>query len=194
MLSARSWRVGTAPTLELLPELLGKVLVHDHPDGTTSGLIVEAEAYIGEDDPACHASRGLTPRTAPMFGPPGRAYVYLNYGLHNLINVVTEPEGFPAALLIRALAPLEGIDLMRRRRGPVPDARLCDGPGKLTQAMGITLQHNTADLSQGALRLEDHGYTPGEITYTPRIGIRVGTDKRWRAYSSSLHASRIGLR
>lgn len=194
MLSARSWHVGTTPTLELLPQILGKVLVHDHPDGTASGIIVEAEAYIGQDDPACHASRGLTTRTAPMFGPPGRAYVYLNYGLHNLINVVTEAEGLPAALLIRALQPLEGIDLMRRRRGPVADARLCDGPGKLTQALGITLDHNRTDLSRGLLRLEDRGYTVEDVTYTPRIGIRVGTDKLWRAYSSSVQASRIGLR
>ncbi len=194
MRGAKCWHVGTAPTLDLLPQILGKVLVHELPDGTTSGIIVEAEAYIGQDDPACHASRGLTARTAPMFGPPGRAYVYLNYGLHNLINVVTEREGFPAALLIRALTPLEGIDLMRQRRGAVDDARLCDGPGKLTQAMGITLRHNGVDLSRGTLRIEDHGIDAGAVTYTPRIGIRVGTEKRWRAYSSSLQASRIGLR
>ncbi len=186
-----TWRVGTEPTLDLLPRLLGKVLVHEQRGRRVSGIIVEAEAYIGEDDPACHASRGLTPRTAPMFGPPGRAYVYLNYGLHNLINVVTEREGFPAALLIRGLVPLEGIALMRRRRGRVATERLCDGPGKLTQALGITLRHNTCDLSEGPVRLEDHGYAVTGVVYSPRIGIRVGTDKLWRV-TGTIAAARPG--
>lgn len=173
--------VDERPTLEVLPLLLGKVLVHEQRGNRVSGVIVEAEAYIGTDDPACHAARGLTPRTAPMFGPPGRTYVYLNYGLHHLINVVTEREGFPAAVLIRALAPLEGLATMRRRRGGAPDARLCNGPGNLTQALGIDLRHNEADLSAGPVRLEDHGIRVDDVRYTPRIGIRVGTDRLWRA-------------
>ncbi len=104
------------PTLDVLEDLIGKVLVHDVRGRRPSGVIVEAEAYIGESDPACHAAPGPTQRNAPLYGPPGRAYVYLNYGLHYLVNAVTEAEGSPAAILIRALEPLEGIDLMRRRR------------------------------------------------------------------------------
>src|SRR5688572_30206730 len=108
------------PTLTVAEELLGKVLVHRTPRGVSAGMIVETEAYIGEDDPACHAAPGPTPRNAPLYGPPGIAYVYLNYGLHYLVNAVTEPEGSPAAVLIRALEPLDGARFLRlrRTRGP----------------------------------------------------------------------------
>jgi len=105
------------PTLDVAAELIGKVLVHDIRGRRTAGVIVEVEAYIGEDDPACHAAPGPTKRNAPLYGPPGRAYVYLNYGLHYLVNAVTEPAGSPAAVLIRALEPIEGVELMARRRG-----------------------------------------------------------------------------
>src|ERR1700740_2269555 len=105
------------PTLVVARALIGKVLVHDSPSGTASGVIVETEAYIGETDPACHAAPGPTARNAPLYGPPGHAYVYLNYGIHSMVNVVTEREGSPAAVLIRALDPLDGVDVMRRRRG-----------------------------------------------------------------------------
>src|SRR5262249_17872745 len=104
------------PTLEVAADLLGKVLVHRHRAVVPSGIMVEVEAYIGESAPACHAAAGRTNRNRPLYGPPGRAYVYLNYGIHCLVNVVTEPEPFPAAVLIRALDPLEGIEVMRRRR------------------------------------------------------------------------------
>src|SRR5262245_55071118 len=121
------------PTLDVARDLLGKVLVHRHHGTTTSGAIVEVEAYIGESDPACHAAPGPTRRNAPLYGPPGHAYVYLNYGIHSLVNVVTEAEGSPAAILIRALAPLDGIELMKRRRarggGRTDDVGLCRGPG-----------------------------------------------------------------
>jgi DNA-3-methyladenine glycosylase len=183
--SASSPRIWTGwhdqPTLTVLRSILGKVLVHEQRGRRVSGVIIEAEAYIGEDDPACHAAAGRTRRNAPLYGPPGFAYVYLNYGLHYLVNAVTEADGVPAAVLIRALVPLEGIDLMRRRRGPVPDARLCNGPGNLTQALSINLRHNRADLATSPVRLEDHGFRVGAIDYSPRIGIRVGTDRLWRA-------------
>src|SRR5690349_23508355 len=104
------------PTLDVARDLIGKVLVHDRRGVRTSGIIVEVEAYIGESDPACHAAPGPTARNAPLYGPPGIAYVYLNYGIHYLVNAVTEPEGWPAAVLIRALEPLDGESLMRRRR------------------------------------------------------------------------------
>src|SRR5437764_15361109 len=106
------------PTLDVLEELIGKVLVHEIRGRRVSGAIVEVEAYIGESDPACHAAPGPTKRNAPLYGPPGRAYVYLNYGMHWLVNAVTEAEGSPAAVLIRALEPLEGVPAMRRRRVP----------------------------------------------------------------------------
>src|SRR5262245_52537639 len=131
--------------------MLGKVLVHRTPRGTAAGMIVETEAYIGEDDPACHAAPGPTARNAPLYGPPGIAYVYLNYGIHYLVNAVTEADGHPAAVLIRALEPLEGIRLMRRRRAPdgrhIEDADLCRGPGNLTKALGISLTDNLLDLT-----------------------------------------------
>lgn len=168
------------PTLEVLPAMLGKVLVHESRGRRVSGIIVEAEAYIGEDDPACHASAGRTRRNAPLYGPPGRAYVYLNYGLHYLVNAVTEAEGFPAAILIRALLPLEGLPWMRRRRAGAPEARLCAGPGNLTRALGIDLRHNMGDLATGPVRLEDHGFAVRGVTCSRRIGIRVGTDRLWR--------------
>jgi DNA-3-methyladenine glycosylase len=173
------------PTLDVTADLIGKVLVHELRGVRTSGVIVETEAYIGEDDPACHAAPGPTERNRPLYGPPGRAYVYLNYGIHYLMNTVTEGEGCPAAVLIRALAPLEGIETMRRRRakgrGTVPaDVDLCRGPGNLTVALGISLAHNTRDLTFGPLRIEDRGVTPPGVEWSPRIGIRVGTEQAWR--------------
>jgi DNA-3-methyladenine glycosylase len=176
------------PTLEVSRDLLGKVLVHESPSGIASGVIVEVEAYIGEADPACHAAPGRTKRNAPLYGPPGFAYVYLNYGIHYLVNAVTEPEGAPAAVLIRALEPLDGEPLMRRRRargtGKAPSAldpsELCRGPGNLTRAMGITLEHNRMDLTGSALRVEDRGIPARGIAWSRRIGIRVGTEVEWR--------------
>lgn len=183
------------PTLTVLQDLIGKVLAHDVRGRRTAGVIVEAEAYIGESDPACHAAPGPTRRNAPLYGQPGRAYVYLNYGIHYLVNAVTEDEGSPAAILIRALEPTEGVELMvrrreKRRRASFPadargnDARrhLCRGPGNLTVAMAIDLRQNTSDLTTGALRIEDHAIVPDGLAWSPRIGIRVGTERHWRCY------------
>lgn len=179
------------PTLEVARELIGKALVHDTPAGRTSGVIVEVEAYIGEADPACHAAPGPTRRNAPLYGPPGIAYVYLNYGIHSLVNAVTEPEGSPAAILIRALEPLEGEPLMRRRRSrfarrpaeAFASVALCRGPGNLTRALGISLRHNRRDLTRSALRIEEAGLPARDVAWSPRIGITVGVDAEWRVYA-----------
>ena len=182
------------PTLEVARDLIGKVLVHNRRGVVTSGVIVEAEAYIGESDAACHAAPGRTRRNEPLYGPPGFCYVYLNYGIHHLVNVVTEPEGSPAAVLIRALDPLDGVGVMRRRRartmkgrraGPPAigsDRDLCRGPGNLTMAMGITLAENRADLLGDCLHVDDRGIVPGAIEWGPRIGIRVATEHPWRVW------------
>jgi len=188
------------PTLDVARDLMGKVLVHDRRGVRTSGLIVEAEAYIGESDPACHAAPGPTRRNAPLYGPPGFAYVYLNYGIHCLVNVVTEEEGSPAAVLIRALEPLEGLPVMRRRRAramkgrplraarELSDHELCRGPGNLTTAMGITLEENRVDLLGDRLFVEDRRLHVGPLGRGPRIGIRVGVEHPWRLYASESRA------
>jgi len=178
------------PTLDVARELIGKILVHEMPAGITSGVIVETEAYIGESDPACHAAPGPTKRNAPLYGPPGIAYVYLNYGIHYLVNAVTEPDGWPAAVLIRALEPFEGEGLMRRRRArgtarraaELETASLCRGPGNLTRALGISLLQNLRDLVDSDMRIEDAGLPARMIEVSPRIGITVGTERPWRFY------------
>ena len=176
------------PTLTVARELLGKVLVHRTSGGTAAGMIVETEAYIGEDDPACHAAPGPTQRNQPLYGPPGFAYVYLNYGIHYLVNAVTEGDGHPAAVLIRALEPVDGIRLMEKRRAPqgghIAPADLCRGPGNLTRALGITLADNLLDLTGQRLSIEDRGLVVREVSWGPRIGIRVGVDKPWRCWAT----------
>jgi DNA-3-methyladenine glycosylase len=154
------------------------------------GTIVETESYE-RDDPACHAFAGLTPRTETLFGPPGRAYVYLSYGIHSLLNFVAEPEGEAAAVLIRALEPTAGLEQMRARRGvfvtsearkpPRRDTELCSGPGKLTQALGIGLGDNGADLSRDPFLIlpPEDGDRPRVLT-GPRIGITKAVERPWR--------------
>ncbi|CAN5632125.1 MAG: DNA-3-methyladenine glycosylase [Acidobacteria bacterium] len=179
------------PTLHVAADLIGKVLVHQTAAGQAAGIIVETEAYIGESDPACHAAPGPTTRNEPLYGPPGMAYVYLNYGIHYLVNAVTEAEGWPAAVLIRGLEPLEGEALMRRRRArgsgrPAESfacADLCRGPGNLTRALGISLKHNLRDLTRGPLRVEDRSLPSRELAWSPRIGITVGVESHWRCYA-----------
>jgi DNA-3-methyladenine glycosylase len=181
------------PTLDVARDLLGHVLVHNRRGVVTSGVIVEVEAYIGESDPACHAAPGPTRRNAPLYGPPGYAYVYLNYGIHALVNAVTESDGSPAAVLFRALDPLDGIGVMRRRRAramkgrrasstPIATHDLCRGPGNLTMAMGITLEDNLLDLCGDRLFVSRERQPVGAIAWGPRIGINVGTEHPWRAY------------
>jgi DNA-3-methyladenine glycosylase len=156
-------------TVEVARALLGKVLVH----GPTSGIIVETEAYLGGDDLASHSARGLTERTRVIFGPPGHAYVYLIYGMYQCFNLVAEASGRPGAVLIRALQPVSGVQLMRARR---PAARhleqLANGPGKLTLALGITRAHNGVDVTRGSLVVRQaSGAEATQIVVTPRIGI-----------------------
>ncbi|HEY7472502.1 MAG TPA: DNA-3-methyladenine glycosylase [Gemmatimonadota bacterium] len=187
-------------TLAVARDLLGCRLVHDTPRGRASGRIVEVEAYHGEEDPACHAAAGLTHRTAPLYGGPGFGYVYLIYGMYHCFNVVTRGEGHPSAVLVRALEPIEGLDLMRERRASrrggarrLPDRELASGPGKLCDALGIALAHNRADLVRSSLRVE-----PGEpaeaVVWTPRVGLTVGTDRFWRCLvKGSPHVSKSHL-
>ncbi len=162
------------PTIEVARALLGKVIVH----GPTAGIIVETEAYLGGDDLAAHSARGITPRTRVIFGPPGHAYVYFIYGMYDCLNLVCEPEGKPGCVLIRALEPVAGLELMRERRPAARrDQDLASGPGKLTKAMGITIAHNGADVTRGRLVVREPAEpAPVEIAVTPRIGITQCAD------------------
>jgi DNA-3-methyladenine glycosylase len=155
------------------------------------GVIVETESYE-RDDPACHAYVGLTDRTEVLFGPPGRAYVYLSYGIHSLLNAVAEPDGEAAAVLIRALEPTAEVEAMRARRGGRPDRDLCSGPGKLTEALGIGLDQNGADLSRDPFLLlaPDPGWQ-SEVVTGPRIGITKAVERPWRfCAAGNPHVSR----
>ncbi len=165
------------PVLEVARDLVGCVVRH----GGCAGVIVETEAYH-DSEPACHAFVGLTARTATLFGPPGQAYVYRSYGIHALLNAVSEPAGIGAAVLIRALEPVEGIDLMRERRRIEPEKELCSGPGKLTQAMGVTLEHNGTSLSQGpvAIAPRPRQWREVKIDVDRRIGITRAVELPWR--------------
>ena len=165
------------PVLEVAEALIGCVV----SCGGCSGVIVETEAYH-DSEPACHAFVGLTPRTETLFGPPGRSYVYLSYGVHALLNAVCEPEGVGAAVLIRAVEPLHGIEGMRARRGLERLEALCSGPGKLTQAFGIELEHNGADLARGPVRIarRPSAWRDVEVSTDRRIGITKAAELPWR--------------
>jgi DNA-3-methyladenine glycosylase len=166
--------------------LLNKVLVC----GSRAGRIVEVEAYCGAEDPGSHAYRGLTKRNATMFGPPGHLYVYFSYGVHWCANVVCGDEGLPHAVLLRALAPLWGVDAMRaaRARGqkhPVSDRNLCRGPGRLCQALDITRDHDGADLVSGdreVVVIDDGVPAPVTPGISPRVGLTNGADRLWRYF------------
>ena len=162
------------PTLQVARELLGARLVHHENGVRLAGTIVETEAYIGETDLGCHAKAGRTPRTAVMFGPAGYAYVYFTYGMHWLFNCITEQEGFPAAVLIRAIEPTDGVEIMSARRSPRPRGNWTNGPAKLTQALGIGRAQNGLDLCtpDSLLFLEPGEPIPDErVTTTPRVGL-----------------------
>jgi DNA-3-methyladenine glycosylase len=158
-------------------DLLGCILVHETPEGVASGIIVETEAYRPED-PACHAYKGPTMRNRNIFGRPGIAYVYLTYGVHKLLNAVCEGEGVGSAVLVRALRPLEGLETMRERRKR--DINLCNGPGRLTQALNIELTLDGKELTEPPLYIKRGNAPEGEIIATTRIGISRGTELPWR--------------
>ena len=173
------------PTVQAAQRLLGKYLVRVHPDGITTGMILETEAYVGLEDKASHASRGRTPRNGVMFGPAGFAYVYVIYGLHHCLNAVTEPEGSPAAVLIRAVQPCAGLELMRVRRRQVDLRLLANGPGRLCQAFGIERDLTGTDLCGDVLFVEDRGIGPTDVVATTRVGVDyAGSWKEmpWRFY------------
>ncbi len=174
-------------------DLLGAVVLCESPDGPASGRIVETEAYLGPHDPACHAVFGLTPRTQHLFGPPGVSYVYLIYGMHWCFNAVTRETGHGSAVLIRALEPFDGIALMReRRKYPQRDRDLCNGPGKLCQALGITRAHDGVSLSNSPLTIRRGERVPDEaVVVTPRIGITRAAAWPLRFFvEGSAHVSR----
>src|SRR5947209_2699311 len=170
------------PVVEVARDLIGCVVAHSG----CSGIIVETEA-CHDSEPACLAFVGLTARTATLFGPPGRAYVYRSYGIHACLNAVCEPPGVGAAVLIRALEPVEGLDAMRARRGLERLEDLCSGPGKLTQALGIGLEHNGADLSRGPVVItsKPRAWLDAPVAASRRIGITKATELPWRFCAES---------
>jgi len=178
------------PTVDLAKALLGKYLVF----GKLKGIIVETEAYLGKDDPGCHASRGLTPRNAPMFGPAGYTYVYIIYGMYHCLNIVSGKTGIGEAVLIRALKPVDGISLMQKRRKTKKIENLCSGPGKLTQAFGITRKHNNLSLINGPIQVYNSKLKP-EIAVSTRIGLSAGKELELRFYveGSGFVSGRVGI-
>jgi DNA-3-methyladenine glycosylase len=168
LIDARSWFDRSAA--EVAPDLLGALLIHDTSGGRVAGRIVEVEAYLGPEDLAAHSSRGRTPRNAVMFGEPGHLYVYLVYGMHHCVNVVCGPGGKPEAVLLRAAAISEGVELARARRGAVADPRLASGPGNLAAAFGIDRRHNGNDLLSGPIRLAEPP-EPVEVERSARVGV-----------------------
>jgi DNA-3-methyladenine glycosylase len=181
------------PVLEVARDLIGCTVAF----GEGAGVIVETEAYH-QSEPACHAFVGLTPRTRVLFGSPGRAYVYRSYGIHALLNAVCEPQGVGAAVLIRALQPLHGVEMMRARRGQLDEHELCSGPGKLTQALGIELSENDTDLATGPVAIhppqDDWRELPVAVAVGTRIGITRAAELPWRfCAAGNRHVSRPRL-
>jgi len=171
-------------TLEVAEALLGRTLVHEGSDGQVGGRIVEVEAYVGPDDPASHAVAGRTRRNAAMWGEPGHAYVYFTYGMHYCLNVVAEGEDFPAAVLIRALEPTVGLDLLRRRRPHLPDRLLLSGPGRVCAGLGLSRAHDGIDLVTGPLWVGRSRRLTGPVSRSTRVGIRRGLEWPWRLFEA----------
>lgn len=181
------------PTVEVARSLLGTILLHRTDEGLLAGVIVEVEAYLGQDDPAAHSSAGRTARTRVIFGDPGHAYVYKIYGLHHCLNVVAEPGGTPGCVLVRALQPVCGIDAMRSRRVAARRAdQIASGPAKLTQAMGIGIESNGADLLGEPLSIRlPHKEPEVTVRTTKRIGIRKARELDLRFFiADNEHVSR----
>ena len=171
----------TRDTVQAARELLGHYLVHQSQEGLTVGRVVEVEAYLGLDDPACHSAVGPTARNAVMFGPAGRAYIYRIYGVHCCFNVTTGDEATPAAVLLRALEPVAGLFLMRERRGVEKEKLLLSGPARLFQGMGLSFAQNGQDLEEGPLFFaKGEAARPEDIASTPRVGISKAADWRLR--------------
>lgn len=178
----RAWF--TRPTVEVARELLGSRLISIVDGERTVGRIVEVEAYLGADDPASHAARLRTERVASMSRQPGIAYVYRSYGIHAMLNVVAKPDQETGAILIRAIEPLAGVDLMRARRGLTDERLLGSGPGRLCQAMGITLDDHGLDLITSDRLWLEPGPPPAAIAASGRIGISRGTEHQWRFFEA----------
>ncbi len=170
------------PTETVARELLNTYLVHFSPAGVVAGRVVETEAYLGPGDPASHSARGMTKRNAVMFGPSGRAYIYFIYGVHYCFNATTGDDQTPAAVLIRSLEPVLGIDLMISRRGTNKLRQLCSGPGKLVQALEITAAQNGTSLVNGPIRFYRGDLSLGAITATTRVGISKAAELPLRFY------------
>jgi DNA-3-methyladenine glycosylase len=180
------------PTLAVARELIGKYLTYVDSGNILALRLVEVEAYIGETDPACHAAVGKTGRNEIMYGRGGYSYIYFVYGMYHCLNVVTEKEGFPAAVLLRGAEPVDGVEIMRLRYDNKKANKMTDGPGKICKALNLSREHNGLDLVSSALYLEDRGYCPGKIMASPRIGINKAVRRKWRFYEAgSPYVSRI---
>lgn len=171
-------------TLEVLAEIIGKIIIYNSPKGMLSARIVEAEAYIGQSDPACHAAVGKTERNGVMFGPAGYSYIYFIYGMYHCLNFVTEKKNSPSAILLRAAEPLSGLEIMRTNSPGKTDKELLNGPGKFCRSFGLTRKQNGLDLTGNELYLGDDGFIPPRIVKTTRIGIQKAIELPWRYYEA----------
>ncbi|MGH2772798.1 MAG: DNA-3-methyladenine glycosylase [Actinomycetota bacterium] len=178
------------PTLQVAESLIGRTLYRLTGEGLVSGRIVETEAYCGTDDPSSHAFKGPTPRSAIMFGPPGHLYVYLSYGMHHCANIVAHSSGRAGAVLLRAVEPAEGKDLMAQRRGVDSPMLLARGPGRLCRAFAVSLADNGADLTAGAISIGARRVLRAPIARSARVGLRAGMDQPWRFYEPGPWTSR----
>lgn len=176
--------------LEVAPALLGRILGHESAEGLVTGRIVEVEAYRNTDDPGSHAHRGKTNRNATMFGPPGHLYVYLTYGIHHCANIVCERDGTAGAVLLRAVEPLDGLELMSKRRGLEDPRLLARGPGRLCQAFGLDRRHDGADLVDGPVYVIGRQDVKAPVRTSRRIGVPPTIGLEWRFYEEGPWASR----